>query len=128
MRKFRDQLMAAYDEKVVGLLENTVRKVALGTQAELSRATPVDTGRARSNWFGSVNTPARGTTQFTGGLRPMNVERFSVVSDVIFITNNLPYIKPLNDGSSAQAPSGFVYNVVDKQIAKVRSIARSLAK
>ena len=73
--------------------------------------TPVDTGRARSNWNAGVNnvdpsvSPARDVTV---------LERAKAIisqlkgGDSYFITNNVDYIKYLEEGSSDQAPEGMV--------------------
>jgi hypothetical protein len=34
--------------------------------------------------------------------------------ETIFIQNNLPYIIPLNEGSSTQAPSKFIDRIIEK--------------
>lgn len=108
MSDFRRQLDNAYKVKVEGALEKTVRKVALAVDAQLVLTTPVDTGRARSNWISSLNTPdVRIVEPGTVPNIPGVAEKYTL-SDTILITNSLPYIKPLNEGHSKQAPAGFV--------------------
>jgi len=74
-------------------------------------ATPVDTGRARANWIVSVGRPRYQTTPdvdpsgaqaIAQGVRAVQ----SFKGGSIFITNSLPYIEFLEDGSSKQAPGG----------------------
>lgn len=57
---------------------------------EIKNLTPVDTGRAKSQWkrYRDVNI-GRGETQTV-------------------IANQVPYIQRLNEGSSKQAPNGIV--------------------
>lgn len=64
--------------------------VAEQLRLALSRATPVDTGRASRNW--DVRDIRRGT---------------------IRVNNSLDYVQYLNQGSSQQAPARFVENTVD---------------
>lgn len=109
--QFRLELDQAYQKKVVERLEQQVRAVAFIVDAQLVDNTPVDTGRARANWLPSLNIPALFSSS---SLSPpgaagvaQTVQSYSI-EDTVFITNNLVYIKPLNEGHSAQAPAGFV--------------------
>lgn len=102
-----------------------VRKVALAVDASVVLATPVDTGRARSNWQVELNEAPTGEVETLAGVRKgfsgsgSTVARASIEeakriinearpTDTIHITNNLPYIARLNEGWSAQAPANFV--------------------
>lgn len=108
MASFEQQLDAAYKKKVVENLEKTVRAVALVVDAELVATTPVKTGRARSNWNPSLNTPDASIVEpgQKKSIGPINAA--FKITDTILISNNLPYIRELNNGSSKQAPAGFV--------------------
>lgn len=94
---------------------------------------PVDTGRAKGNTFTTVGSPASGTTDPVTSGEPgsqarasaneqkaidMAVSNLRVLPDypVIYIVNNLPYVKRLNEGSSMQAPAGFVELSIDRAI------------
>ena len=96
--------------------------------------TPVDTGWARANWVPSVGRAFTGLS----GRRPRRGERsragmkatnalariaasYRIEQGPVFVTNNVPYINLLNDGSSQQAPSAFVQRAISKA---VRSIDR----
>lgn len=115
MTTFEAQLNTAYDKKVLGTLEKTVRAVALVVDAELINTTPVDTGRARANWLPSLNTPDVRIVEPNSAPLLLTTELKSFkLSDTILITNNLPYIRRLNDGSSKQAPKGFVDKALRK--------------
>jgi hypothetical protein len=114
------------------------RAVALAADQAVVVATPVDTGRARSNWLVEVDAPAAGTREpyvpgsklGTGERDNLQgaldqgagvVGRFDVKrNQSIHITNNLPYIQRLNDGWSAQAPAGFVEAAVQAAVRAVR--------
>lgn len=71
--------------------------------------TPVNTGRARSNWQVSDNVAATGTIDVVFNPVPLiqaHIE--SSTAPVLVLTNNLPYIQRLENGWSAQAPAGMV--------------------
>lgn len=94
-----------------------IREVALETTAKLIRRTPVDTGRARSNWFIGINAPSRQSRKrpvSPGAAIGRAAARLtsSRLQDTVYITNNLPYIQRLNRGWSAQAPPGYVQQAV----------------
>lgn len=111
---------------------------AMAIVGNLAYKTPVDTSQAISNWI--VTIGAENQTQikphFPGiqgsTYRASAAETIANAKAVlsskkpgqsIFITNNLPYIKKLNDGSSSQAPAGFVESAVligRKMVAKFK--------
>nr|BDD43784.1 hypothetical protein 4 [Spirochaetaceae bacterium] len=91
------------------------RKTALELFRRVVMRTPVDTGRARGNWQANVGSPAVGVVEATdtgGGSTIMDiakeVESWDVENVAIYLVNNLPYIVPLEDGWSDQAPAGMV--------------------
>ncbi len=74
-------------------------------------ATPVDTGRARGNWQASLNAPIETatSTEDKGGGAALSAALASLggLTDVVYFTNNLPYIEKLEyEGHSRQAPNG----------------------
>lgn len=122
-------------------VNRVVRTTALIADQNLVLSTPVDTGRARSNWQVSIGTPVETTREafapgelgstagpnaqaaIAEGQQVINQRRSG---ETIFITNNLPYIQRLNDGYSAQAPAGFVQTAVQRAVEYVRTRARVL--
>lgn len=123
----RAEIDMAYQKKVLGLADQVIRRTALSIDADLVKETPVDTGRARSNWLPSINTPSSETVGPSGKINIQTVlPDFNVLTDTIYITNNLPYIRRLNDGHSAQAPAGFVDDVVARNRYKTQDVARIL--
>ena len=104
--------------------EDFMRMAAVEFFRQVTISTPVDTGRARMGWMISVNAPStyrppeapKGTGFSSGGVgyyaMPNIAENMNIgtitVSDVIYITNNVPYIGRLNDGYSRQAAARFV--------------------
>lgn len=117
-------------DKLPGGVNRAKRRVALAVDQALVLATPVDTGRARANWFASLDTPLDADETFrpkdTSGQGALN-QGAGVIGrvkpgQVIFFTNNLPYIVPLNQGSSAQAPAGFVEEAVAAGVREARKV------
>lgn len=113
------------------------RKTALAVDQALVLATPVDTGRARSNWLVSLGS---GRSNVVDPYAPTNKAGIgesanaqgaisqgsgeiarAVPSQDIYITNNLPYIVPLNQGHSAQAPAMFVEQAIEAGSQAVKS-------
>lgn len=95
--------------KAMGIDSANEVAVILGLQIQkgISMKTPVDTGRARANWFMAEGAPETSTTD---AKTPKTYDRadFQGNGVPIFITNSLPYIVPLEYGHSKQAPAGMV--------------------
>jgi len=96
------------------------RVVALHILRGVVMKTPVDTGRARANWQVGVNRRPRGqiAVSESGGQRgtaggaaiTKGTGEIATVQpgEDVWISNNLPYIEVLENGSSKQAPNGMV--------------------
>lgn len=116
-------------------LNRKMRAMALSIEQALVLSTPVDTGRARANWQVSLDSPAKGEAKteqgrdsrgrFTKGAYPEPAAVIAKAKEVlstrkpeqnIFISNNVPYIRRLNEGHSAQAPAGFVEAAVQSAV------------
>lgn len=125
--------------------DRLTRKVALAADAAVVLGTPVDTGRARSNWQAELDKPAEGEVNpfspgeagSTGGQNARSAigAAAAVVSKYngdrnreIHLTNNLPYIGRLNDGWSAQAPAGFVEEAVHAGAAQIKGASLLITK
>jgi len=104
-------------------VNEVVRRVGLVAHRELVFSTPVDTGRARSNWVVDLVAPTEATfAPFApgeqGSTGAANAQAALAAGETVinrrepgqdlFLSNNLPYIGRLNEGYSAQAPAGFV--------------------
>ena len=123
--------------EVEGNVERAMKDCATAVARSVVEGTPVDTGKARSNWLAGIDTPviaeieahAPGMGGSTGdtnaeaaiGLASAVIETFDIEKNrSIHVTNNLPYIQPLNDGHSAQAPANFVEMAVMEGLATVK--------
>src|SRR5690242_4605976 len=88
--------------------------------------TPVLTGRARTNWR-TLLYPAENVLYWPLPEKPDSPEAavdraYQEAVDTcaaytggrrsIYIVNNVPYIRDLNNGTSAQAPAGFIESAV----------------
>lgn len=111
MSTFKSQLDQAYEKKVVQRLEDSVRFFALSFYSGVKMMTPVDTGRARANWGLDINIIDVSIVEPASPKGFDAVARYKL-SDVINISNNLPYIRRLNEGYSGQAPAGFVEDAI----------------
>ena len=101
-------------EKIADILErrttDLMRMAAFEFNRQVAISTPRKTGRAGNAWMPTVNAPS--DEVLPEGNYPTPVPRdippVKSVRDVIYITNNVPYIGKLNDGYSKQAPARFV--------------------
>jgi hypothetical protein len=113
------------------------RKVALSVTVSVATETPIDTGKAESNWQLSLDFPknyeiesysigSHGSTQqavlqTTIANAESVANRFNnQFNTSIHITNNAKYIIDLNRGTSTQAPRGFVQTAMLSAINEVK--------
>jgi hypothetical protein len=109
-------------------MEKLLRVAVLETDSRVKQASPVDTGRFRVSWQVGENAAGsydggpqqepsnadRSKTSPPGGLivplRRMNYQQ-EKLGNVYSVHNNLPYAEPLANGSSKQAPAGWVQGI-----------------
>lgn len=120
MDEMKRAALAQLEQKANRLM----RGYALELTARIKRDTPVDTGRARSNWNVSVNKPdttafdvgdedpsvytRHGARKDSDNARNANQTNFWR-GDVGWIANGLPYVPLLETGTwGVQAPNGMV--------------------
>jgi len=112
------------------------RTAALAIDQALVLGTPVDTGTARSNWVvsldGSYENIREAYSPLEGGdisetenAQAAIAQGQAVIAQAkseqeIHLTNNLPYIVPLNEGHSAQVPAAFVEEAVNAGVIAAR--------
>lgn len=132
--------MTSETRRVLGLLEEAVESAvtSLGVNitAELIERTPVDTGWARANWVPSIGTPFTGNDEALNdaareaavpaqGARQetatASLLAYQIGRGSVFISNNVPYILALNEGSSDQAPAGFIQDAIQAGIRSLSS-------
>lgn len=124
----------ALQRNVNVLTRNTVRAII----NRLARSTPADTSEAVSNWQVTLGAPATevippyfegegGNTKAMSAAAMLAANRavipkfYAVNGDVLFLSNPVRHLVFLNQGSSTQAPAGFVEAAVADGSAYVRS-------
>ena len=116
-------------EKIAALLEQRTADLVKMAGIEFFRqviiSTPVDTGRARFGWYITVNAPSdevppeapyKWKGKASGGNEYYSLPNISThmdvgkvtINDIVYVTNNVPYVPRLNKGYSRQAPARFV--------------------
>ena len=110
-----------------------VRVAALAVDQGVVLATPVDTGRARSNWIVSLGFPILSNVDPTteGGdaaAQKALSQGAAIISAYrpglgpVYITNGVPYILALEHGSSRQAPAGMLAQGIASGVAAIRGL------
>ena len=132
--------------------EKAAKVTAIAFDQTVVLETPVDTGRARSNWVVGINQPNREVVSEGFPKSTKNIKRDGEkakntitegqanqianeqlqkvtatilgANDVkqIYISNNLPYIKRLNNGYSKQAPKNFVERALKAAINALEAV------
>lgn len=117
--------------------DRLTRTVALAADQIVVSETPVDTGRAKSNWIVALGSaPAANIAAYAEGeagstaaaneaAALAQAERVIAgyngdMGVEIYISNSLPYIEELNRGSSAQAPAQYVETALATALSIIR--------
>lgn len=101
-------------------LKRHMKEATVMVTTDLVFLTPVDTGRARSNWIVTNSEPSSGTVGggFSGRSGATSIASAAANRPVegitIYVTNNLPYILYLEHGTDKIAP----YYMVRRAIAR----------
>jgi len=124
LKKFGDQ-----QPKVVSKL---MRAGAFEVMGDLVAASPVDTGRFQSSWFVGVAVPNRSVAperETKSGAARESLTRLRELTpqtvdgtQPVYLSNNLPYGSRLADGSSEQAPSGWIDGIVHRASVKLDAV------
>jgi hypothetical protein len=105
-------------ERVAEVVRMGVQKIAMQALRGIVLRTPVDTGRARSNWNVSLGTPDLTEQDPTSPADVLAVGESTIAEapaiGIIYISNGLPYIERLEAGYSKQAPAGMVRLTLDQ--------------
>lgn len=111
-------------------IERNARNAAVRLASTILQAvvvsTPVDTGHARANWQVGIDfeptdelaeEDKAGQATISKGKSKLAEKK---PGQTIHLSNNVPYINKLNQGWSAQAPSGFIQKAVNQAIQAFR--------
>ena len=105
--------------QVTDALNQTWKRSVVQAFTQTVMRTPVDTGRARNSWLlGQSNDGGIGTVTVT-----INGQQIPDIGGSILLYSNLPYMPPLENGWSGQAPQGMVKITVNQWPAILRSNA-----
>lgn len=108
------------------------RVVLIELTASMVEKSPVDTGRFKNNWFGNIGSVDTTTTTDTDSSGEGSIGRVGRVAadfrpgQKMYITNSLPYAKPLEHGHSGQAPQGMVKLTIQEYTGKLRELLRGM--
>lgn len=88
-----------------------LRKGSLAAERRIKSAMPVDTGRARASWghFSPRDFRVAGAGLAADAVWEADKENLSITQG-----SNVEYVPRLNDGSSRQAPAGFIDAAAEK--------------
>jgi hypothetical protein len=113
-------------------MEKLLRASVLETDSLLKQASPVDTGRFRASWQVGENSAPGGIAAegSYSGIPPLSRIGYSQeqVGNVYSVHNNLPYAESLANGSSKQAPAGWVQGVAKDVQGRVRIAAARIGQ
>lgn len=129
--------MGKQADRINNLILKTVRDVVRTAQLRslqaITSGTPVDTGFARGGWTPTLGRPATdplipptdetaaraaGSTNLAANqARSLRIaSSYQLQNGPVFLTNAVPYIERLNEGSSAQAPAKFVEKAIEEAL------------
>lgn len=119
---------AKYIKKTGQRADKIQRASALQLFGAIVTRTPVDTGRARGNWNAKIGGINNSTDESRREQDAMSQGR-SVIGkfkggEILYLTNGLPYIVPLEYGNSTQAPQGMVRITAEEFRQAVRRAAQ----
>ena len=113
-------------------MEKLLRASVLETDSLLKQASPVDTGRFRASWQVGENSAPGGIAAegSYSGIPPLSRIGYSQeqVGNVYSVHNNLPYAEPLANGSSKQAPAGWIQGIAKDVQGRVRIAADKIGR
>lgn len=127
-RRIRLDQIGDYSEEKLNQL---MRVVVFETDAELKAQSPVDTGRFRASWAIGENQTGSydaGQSRSTAPVALNYTFGNEKIQNVYNVHNSLIYAEPLANGSSKQAPAGWVDLVARQMTRRARQLADTLGK
>ena len=119
-------------DAIAAEMRRSVEKQAIALVLDLvkalMRATPVDTGHARRNWFASIGQPVTVESDEGAGAANAAVTGYKLEMGPLWVANPVDYVVFLNYGSSKKAAAGWIETTVMQvlQRAKERSSSGGL--
>lgn len=103
-----NKLLSKMSSEQLDVAEKAIRATYIETANEIVMKTPVDTGRARANWFLTKNTPSQKTikgSNYNGRISEIRRKLGGeILGKVFYLVNNLPYIGALEYGGYPKNP------------------------
>jgi hypothetical protein len=127
-------------------MEKLLKSAVLDTDTLLKSASPVDTGRFRASWQVGENAAGaydagpqqeatgayKDQTEPPGKPTPPALRRMNYSKErpgnIYSVHNNLPYAEPLANGSSKQAPPGWVQGIAKDVQGRVIAAAAKIGR
>lgn len=104
------------------------RKLGINIDRRLVLETPRDTGSAKASWLVAYGQPSNEVVDVDGNdvgtAAAQAIEKGALeaskfkAGDTLYITNNQPYIERLNEGWSEQAPSRYIDQIIEEEVAR----------
>lgn len=106
---------------------DSLRTLALDIDRRLVMETPFDTGAAKASWIASAGRIDNSEADVGDGISESAAEQIAINKgaiaisgakdyETIYIQNNKPYIKRLNEGWSEQAGSGYIDKIITEEV------------
>jgi len=111
-------LRAAVEKQAIALVLDLVKA--------LMRATPVDTGHARRNWFASIGQPVTEESDAGAGASNAAVTAYRLEMGPLWVANPVDYVFFLNYGTSKQAAAGWIEATVMQTLQRAKERGGSL--
>ena len=114
-------------DKIGKSVEETLNTVAEMLYTEITAGNPVDTGFSRSNWNVSVGEPDLSVSGVRDPKATYPEKPFPEVPpnpdlQDVYVANGVDYVEFLEEGSSQQAPSGFIQVAIDRIESRLQDI------
>lgn len=105
--------LTAFAKGTQDRIDKTVKGATTVLFTNVITATPVDQGTAKGNWQAGVGSPVTGVLDVQDPSGQATIAKAAEAipekaGNVVYLSNNLPYIKKLEYGHSQQAPAGMV--------------------
>ena len=107
---------------------SVVAELAVSFAEDVSEATPVDTGAAEYSWNVTKNSGPVFVSEDSvvitnpSGVRAQARAAVGKTAQRADVTNGATYIGKLNNGTSTQAPAGFVRTALAQSIARLKGV------
>ena len=128
---FSDDILK-FAKKTNSNIEEVMQATSISMFSAIVLRTLVKTGRARGNWLYTTESPATGTLETGPDKSEADTGSSSKIAGMIqkghthILTNNLPYIEPMENGDTNRAPVGMVKTSVTEFRAQLKKAVRKV--